>query len=115
MARRARILVKAGRQRMGVPLDDADLVDGGLRLTVGGFEVGAGISVEGGALVLRPQIGPPILLIQPATSDPWRLEDAYVTPSGITVRGTVDAARLAEGATGKLGDGNCRSIHRERF
>ena len=93
-------LVKAAAKRMGVPLDDADLVDGGLRLTVGGFEVGAGISVEGGALVLRPQIGPPILLIQPATSDPWRLEDAYVTPSGITVRGTVDAARLAEGATG---------------
>ena len=92
-------LVKAAAKRMGVPLDDAQLVDGGLRLTVGGFEVGAGISVEGGALVLRPQIGPAILLIQPATSDPWRLEEAYVSQSGITVSGTVDAAELALRAT----------------
>jgi hypothetical protein len=92
-------LVMAAAKRMGIPLDDAELVDGGLRLTVGGLELGAGISVEGGALVLRPQIGQPILLIQPATSDPWRLEEAYVSPSGITVSGTVDAARLAEGAT----------------
>jgi hypothetical protein len=92
-------LVKAAAKKMGIPLDDAQLVDGGLRLTVGGLEVGAGISVEGGALTLRPQIGPPILLIQPAPSDPWRLVEAYVSPSGITVRATVDAAKLAEGAT----------------
>lgn len=90
-------MIKAAARRLGVPLSDARLVDGGLRLTVGGgIEVGARISVEGGALVLRPDIGPPILLLQPATSDPWRLEEAYVSPSGITVRGTVDAARLAE-------------------
>jgi hypothetical protein len=90
-------MIKAAARRAGVPLGDARLVDGGLRLTVGGgIEVGAGISVEGGALILRPQIGPPILLLQPATSDPWRLEEAYVSPTGITVRGTVDAARLAQ-------------------
>ena len=49
--------------------------------------------------MLTPQIGPPIVLIQPATSDPWRLEEAYVSPSGITVRGTVDATWVAKGAT----------------
>jgi hypothetical protein len=76
------------------------VVDGGLRLRVGGLEVGAGISVEGGALVLRPEVGPPIVLIQPATSDPWTLEEAYFSSNGITVRGTVDAARLAKGAAG---------------
>ena len=89
-------MIKAAARRVGVPLDEARLVDGGLHLTVAGIEVGAGISVEGGALILRPAIGPPILLLQPATSDPWRLEEAYVSPSGITVRGTVDAARLAQ-------------------
>jgi hypothetical protein len=89
-------MIMAAARRVGVPLDDARLVEGGLRLTGGGIEVGAGISVEGGALVLRPQIGPPILLLQPATSDPWRLEEAYVSPNGITVRGTIDAARLAQ-------------------
>lgn len=93
-------MVKAAASRLGVPLDDVRLVDGGLRLSAGGIELGAGISVEGGALVLRPAIGPPILLIQPSTSDPWRLEEAYVSPSGITVRGTVDAARLAGAVSG---------------
>jgi hypothetical protein len=90
-------MIMAAARRVGVPLDDARLVDGGLRVTVGGgIEVGAGISVEGGALILRPHIGPPILLLQPATSDPWRLEEAYVSPAGIIVRGTVDASRLAQ-------------------
>ena len=94
-------MIKAAARRLGVPLDDARLVNGGLRLTVlGGIEVGAAISVEGGALILRPDVGPPILLLQPATSDPWRLEEAYVSPTGITVRGTVDAARLAEAVSG---------------
>jgi hypothetical protein len=70
-------------------------VDGGLRLSLAGVEVRAGISVEGGALVLRPGIGGPILLFQPNPSDPWRLSEAYVSPSGITVRGTIDASRIA--------------------
>jgi len=84
---------------VGVALDDAEVVDGGLRLKVAGLELGAGISVEGGALVLTPQIGPQVVLIQPAPSDPWQLEEAYVSPAGITVRGTIDATRLAKGAT----------------
>jgi hypothetical protein len=92
-------IVKAAAKRVGVSLDNAELVDGGLRLTVAGLQIGAGISVEGGALVLTPQIGPQVVLIQPAPSDPWQLQEAYVSPSGITVRGTVDAARLAKEAT----------------
>lgn len=90
-------MIMAAARRMGVPLDHANVVDGGLRLSAGGFEVSAGIAVEGGALVLRPQFGDPILLLQPATSDPWRLEEAFVTSAGITVRGTVDAAFIARG------------------
>ena len=34
-------LVKAAAKRAGVPLDDAQLVDGGLRLTVAGLQLGA--------------------------------------------------------------------------
>jgi hypothetical protein len=92
-------LVKAAARRVGVSLDGAQFVNGGLRLTSHGISVNAGISVEGGALVLRPAIGDPILLIQPQTSDPWQLDEAFVTPSGITVRGTVDAARFADAVT----------------
>lgn len=93
-------MVKLAAKRAGVTLDGARLVNGGLRLTVAGIEIGAGIAVEGGALVLRPGIGAPILLLQPNTSDPWRLSEAYVSPSGITVRGTVDASRIAGAVTG---------------
>jgi hypothetical protein len=89
-------MVKLAAKRAGVSLDSARLVDGGIQLTLGGLEIDAGIGVEGGALVLRPGIGEPILLLQPNTSDPWRLSEAYVTPSGITVRGTVDASRIAD-------------------
>jgi hypothetical protein len=88
-------MVKLAAKRAGVTLDSARLVDGGLRLSFAGVEVGAGISVEGGALVLRPGIGGPILLFQPNPSDPWRLSEAYVSSSGITVRGTVNASRIA--------------------
>jgi len=92
-------IIKAAAKRVGVQLDDAELVDGGLRLTLAGLQIGASISVQGGALVLQPEIGPPILLIQPASSDPWQLDDAFVSRTGITVRGTVDANRLAKDAT----------------
>jgi hypothetical protein len=89
-------LVKAAAQRAGLPLDRAQLIAGGLRLTSHGLSIDAGISVDGGALVLTPTVGDPILLLQPATSDPWRLDEAFVSPSGITVRGTVDATKLAK-------------------
>jgi hypothetical protein len=92
-------LVRAAAQRASIPLDDAQLVDGGLRLVIAGVSMTAGIGVEGGALVLRPPVGDPILLLQPAPSDPWRLDEAYVTATGITVRGTVDSTRFAPGMT----------------
>lgn len=88
-------MVMIAARRAGVSIDSARLVDGGLRLSMAGVEVRAGIAVEGGALVLRPQLGDPVLLLQPAASDPWQLEEAYVSSSGITVRGTVDASRFA--------------------
>jgi hypothetical protein len=93
-------MVKAAAQRAGLTLDKATLVDGGLQLQTGGVAVSAAISVEGGALVLRPAIGSPMILLQPAPSDPWQLDEAFVSRSGITVRGTVDASRIATQITG---------------
>jgi hypothetical protein len=94
-------MVKAAAKRAGFTLDKATLVDGGLRLQTGGIAVNAAISVEGGALVLRPSVGSPMILLQPAPSDPWQLDEAYVSEGGITVRGTFDAARIASGITGQ--------------
>lgn len=88
-------LVELAARREGLPLDDVRLVEGGLRVTLAGAEIEADIGVQGGALVLAPGIGQPILLLQPAPSDPWRLSEAFVSPSGVTVRGLFDAASLS--------------------
>jgi hypothetical protein len=89
-------MVRAAAQRAGIGLDSVLFRDGGLRITSGGVETAARISVQGGALVLDPDSGPAVLLLQPSPPDPWRLTEAYVTPDGITINGVVDTTRLAE-------------------
>jgi hypothetical protein len=71
------------------------LVEGAIRLRLGDVETRATITVDGGAIVLRPQAGPRLLLLQPAPSDPWRLTDAWISDEGLSLRGVVDAAALA--------------------
>ncbi len=89
-------LVRTAAQRVGVTLDDVRFVSGSLRIRTGGIETPARLAVRGGALVLQLDAGPPVLLLQPAPTDPWRLTDAYVTERGITIAGVVDAMRLAQ-------------------
>lgn len=88
-------LVEHAGRRAGLPVNDVQLVDGGLRLQLGGIETTAGIAVHGGALVLAPDAGQAVLLLQPAPSDPWRLSDAFVSTTGVTVRGVFDASSLS--------------------
>jgi hypothetical protein len=102
-AEQSATMIGLAAERAGVALDDVRLIDGGLHLRLGGVEVRAWVAVEGGALTLRPDFGPAIVLLQPAASDPWRLTEAYVSPSGITVLGMVDATRLAEQMPGGTG------------
>ncbi|MDQ3937134.1 MAG: hypothetical protein M3253_00460 [Chloroflexota bacterium] len=94
-------IIRQSARRIGLTLDDVRLVDDGVRLRLGGFETRATIGVDGGALVLRPQVGPPVLLLQPAPSDPWRLTEAALSRDGLVVSGVVDAAALAEVARGR--------------
>jgi hypothetical protein len=89
-------LVRAAAQRVGVVLDDVRFVGDGLRIRTGDRETPARLAVRGGALVLELDAGPPVLLLQPAPADPWRLTEAYVTERGITIAGLVDAMRLAQ-------------------
>lgn len=88
-------LVEHAARRAGLPIDSVNLVDGGLRLRLGSLETTARVAVAGGALVLQPEIGQPVVLLQPEPSDPWRLTEAFVSPGGVTVIGTLDAATLA--------------------
>lgn len=89
-------MVRAAAQRAGLNVDDVRFSEGGLQVSMGGFETSARVGVAGGALVLTPEVGGPILLLQPAPADPYRLTEAYVTAQGVTVNGVVDAARLAD-------------------
>lgn len=88
-------LVEHAARRAGLPIDSVNLVDGGLRLRLGSLETTAGIAVAGGALILEPGVGQPVVLLQPAPSDPWRLTEAFVSPRGVTVIGALDATTLA--------------------
>jgi hypothetical protein len=92
-------IVRQAAQHAGIRLDGVELVDGGLRVTLAGVTTRAAVSVEGGGLVLRPAVGPTVLLLAPVPTDPWRLTEAWVSPEGITVRGVVDAEALARRAT----------------
>ncbi|MDP8905698.1 MAG: hypothetical protein M3N29_10400 [Chloroflexota bacterium] len=94
-AEQSAAMVDIAAERAGFTFDDVQLVDGGLRLTLANVEARAAIAVDGGALVLRPEYGAPIVLLQPAASDPWRLSEAYVSPNGVTVLGVVNTRQVA--------------------
>jgi len=95
-AAEAERLVHTAAARAGIRLEAVRFVEGGLRVSLAGIRTGARAYVQGGALVLAPDIGPPMVLLQPVPTDPWRLSEAYVTRTGIVVRGVVDATRLME-------------------
>jgi hypothetical protein len=88
-------VVRQAAALVGVELRDVVLVDGAVRVRLGPVTTEAALSVEGGALVLTPPIGPALLLLQPAPSDPWRLTGAQVSRDGVVLRGVVDAEAIA--------------------
>jgi hypothetical protein len=89
-------LIMRAARREGRPLERVRLAGGGVRVSSNGVETLAGLAVEGGAMVLAPLAGAPVLLLQPAPAEPWRLTAADVNADGLTISGVVDAARLAE-------------------
>ncbi|CAN5709178.1 hypothetical protein BH23CHL7_BH23CHL7_23400 [soil metagenome] len=99
-AEESELLVRSAAERAGIRLDAVRFVAGGLRVNVGGLEAEVRVSVQGGALVLDTGDGPPILLLQPAPAEPWRLSEAYVTSTGIAVNGLIDATRLTQHLAG---------------
>lgn len=89
-------LILFAARRAGLAVDGVRLSDGRLFIRAAGVESPAGISVHGGALVLEPHDAQPVLLLQPVPADPWQLTEAWVGSDGITIRGVVDAARVAQ-------------------
>lgn len=98
-----RLIILAAR-REGLDIDGVRIAEGRLVIRAAGAESRAGIAVRGGALVLEPQGAQAVLLLQPVPIDPWRLTEAWVSSDGITIRGVVDAARVAQRLPGVDGD-----------
>lgn len=93
-------LIRLAAQRAGIQVDEVTVADSGVTVKVSGVESTARLGVNGGALTLDPGVGGAIVLLQPAPSDPWSLQEAWVSADGLNVRGVVDFTRLAK----SLGD-----------
>lgn len=93
-------LIRFAAEREGLALDRVEFSNEGVRVTIGGVETQARLEVRGGALVLFPGTGDGgVPLFQPAPSDAWQLEEAWISDNGLNVRGVVDTTRLAEQVT----------------
>ena len=93
-------LVRLAAQRVGVTVDSVIVSERGVLVSVAGVEAEARLTVQGGALLLDPGIGVAVVLLQPAPSDPWTIEEAWISAEGLNVRGTVDMSQLASSLTG---------------
>lgn len=93
-------LIRVAAQRAGLTIDQVRVNDSGVSVKVGGVDSNAQLGVSGGALVLDPGVGSVIVLMQPAPSDPWSLQEAWVSSDGLNVRATVDMTELTDRVTG---------------
>ncbi len=92
-------LIRLAGERAGLTIDDVRVSDSGVTVKVGGLDTTAKLAVSGGALVLDPGVGDALVLLQPAPSDPWKLQEAWVSADGLNVRAVVDIARLTRNIT----------------
>jgi len=93
-------LIRFAAEREGFRLDHVQFSNDGVHVTMRGGEDNAQLQVRGGALVLVGSGIGGVPLIQPAPSDDWQLEEAWISDNGLNVRGVVDTTRLAEQVTG---------------
>ena len=93
-------LIRFAAEREGLALDGVEFSNEGVRVTIDGVQGQARLEVRGGALVLFPGTGDGgVPLLQPAPSDAWQLEEAWISDDGLNVRGVVDTTRLAAQVT----------------
>ena len=93
-------LIRFAAEREGLRLDDVQFGSDGVQVTIRGVTAAAQLQVRGGALVLFPGSGSGgVPLIQPAPSDGWALQEAWISDDGLNIRGVVDTTRLAAQVT----------------
>lgn len=87
-------LIRAAAGRSGVTVDSVRIAESGVLVGIRGQQGEARISVRGGALLLEPQSGGVVLLVQSEPSDPWTLRESWISDRGLNIAGTVDMRRL---------------------
>ncbi|MEX2548498.1 MAG: hypothetical protein WD830_12050 [Chloroflexota bacterium] len=93
-------LIRFAAEREGLRLNSVEFSNDVVRVTVHGVSADARLEVRGGALVLFPGTGDgAVPLLQPAPSDGWQLQEAWISDNGLNVRGVVDTTRLADQVT----------------
>jgi hypothetical protein len=96
-AEQAGALVRLAIEDAGFSVDEVRLRDGSIQVRRSGISAEGSLRVAGGALLLETAILEPLVLLAPAPSESWRLEDVTVASTGMTVDVIVDAAALAKG------------------
>lgn len=87
-------LVTEAAAAAGVSVDSVKLGQGDLKVSSGGTTTNARLRVAGRALILD-QGGSSTVLLQPAPSEHWHLENVSITPGSIQVDLEVDVRALA--------------------
>jgi len=98
-------LITIAAAHIGLTLDQVRVTDAGVRVMLRGIEADARLAVRGGALLLDPGFGGAVVLLQPASSDPWRLTDAWFSDRGLNLAGTVDVAQIVRDLAGATSAG----------
>ncbi len=88
-------LVREIAGQAGLDVDEVALGDGSLTIRQGGQASEAYLLVAGEALLLEMADAESVVLLAPAPSESWRLQDVHVTPEGMVVELTVDLRGLA--------------------
>lgn len=85
----------------GIAVDSIELIEGGVALGIFGQRAELQVGVDAGALVFPDVLGGgPMVILEPARDDPWRLTGATVNPAGMEIDAVFDADGLLETADG---------------
>jgi hypothetical protein len=80
----------------GLPADGAELIDGGVRLSVLGQRTDVAIGVVDGAVSIAGSIagGGSIVVFGPEAGDPWQITGVSASPNGLQVHALIDLGPL---------------------
>jgi hypothetical protein len=88
-------LVSGALTAAGLPPENVELVDGGVRLQVLGQRTDIAIGVLDGSLTIAGSLaGGQIVLFGPAAGDPWRITSVTTSPKGLQVQTVADLAQV---------------------